>query len=249
MNMPTRWTSGEPDRRVEGPGRYEPIGSRSTGDAGPRDLATSTGRLAGNGDPDPGALAGDAVDLGPAAQALGPLPEVVQALAGAGRPRRVKPLAVVVHLQHPAGLGPVQRHPAGGGLGMPTDIGEGLAGQLDHVAGLTGQFGRHLRVDLGDGDHAGALLELLAQTLQGLVELAVGEDAGAQPEDVVAQIPDDPVHLLHGVLEATAQLLAGRQRGRALQTHADRKQGLDGAVVQLLRSARGPRAGPGAAAP
>ena len=117
---------------------------------------------------------------------------------------------------------------------MATDIGEGLARQLDHVARLTAQLGRHLRVDLGDGQHPGALAELLAQALQRLVELAVGEDPRPQSEDIVAQVPDDPVHLLHRVLEATAQLLAGRQRGRALEAHADREQGLDGPVVQLL---------------
>jgi hypothetical protein len=38
--------------------------------------------------------------------------------------------------------------------------------------------------------------------VEGLVELAVGQDARAQAEDVVAQVADDPVQLLDGVLEA-----------------------------------------------
>ena len=81
-----------------------------------RDVATLTGRSAGEGDPEVGALAEAAGDLGPATEALGPLLEVAQAMAGASGRGRVEPAAVVVDLQHPAVLGPVRRHPAGGGL-------------------------------------------------------------------------------------------------------------------------------------
>jgi hypothetical protein len=70
--------------------------------------------------------------------------------------------------------------------------------------------------------------------LEGLVEVAVGQDARAQAEDVVAQVADDPVQLLDGVLEAGTQVVVAGQQGRALQAHPDREQGLDGAVVQLL---------------
>jgi hypothetical protein len=96
------------------------------------------------------------------------------------------------------------------GIGPP-----GLAGQLDHVAGPAGQLGGRLRVDLGDGQHPGALLELLDQAVEGLVELAVGQDPWAQAEDVVAQVADDPVQLLDGVLEAAAELGVAGQQGRA----------------------------------
>src|SRR5512132_1703848 len=186
------------------------------------------------GDPDPGSLAWIAVDLGPAAQALRPFPQVAEPLSGAGGVGGVEAAAVVVDLQDPAVSFLVQRHPAGGRLSVAADVGEGLAGQLDHVGGPAGQLGGRLRVDLGDGQHAGALAELLDEVLQRLVELAVGQDAGPQPEDVVAQVADDPVQLLHGVLEAAAELGVAGQQGRALQAHADREQGLDGPVVQLL---------------
>jgi hypothetical protein len=86
-------------------------------------------------------------------------------------------------------------------------IGQRLAGQLDHLAGLAAQLGGHRRVDLGDGDHAGALAELLDQSLQRLIELAVGQDARAQPEDVVAQVADDPVQLLDGMLNPGTQVV------------------------------------------
>ena len=166
--------------------------------------------------------------------AVGPLAQVAQALAGAGGRGRVEAAAVVVDLQDGAVLVPVQRHPAGGRLGVAAHVRQGLAGQLDDVAGPAGQLGRHRRVDLGDGQHPGALAELLDQPLEGLVELAVGEDAGAQAEDVVAQVADDPVQLLDGVLEAATEVVVAGQQGRALEAHADREQGLDGAVVQLL---------------
>jgi hypothetical protein len=76
--------------------------------------------------------------------------------------------------------------------------------------------------------------ELLDQSLDGLVELAVGEDAGSEAEDVVAQVADDPVQLLDCVLEAAAEVVVAGQQGRALEAHADREQGLDGPAVQLL---------------
>ena len=169
-----------------------------------------------------------------AAERLGPLSEVAEALAGAGHLRRVEAAAVVVDLQDGGVLVPVQRHPAGRRLGVAAHIRQRFAGQLDDVAGLAAQLGGHPRIDLGDGDHAGALAELLDQSLEGLVELAVGEDAGAQAEDVVAQVADDPVQLLDGVLEAAPEVVVAGQQGRALEAQADREQGLDGPVVQLL---------------
>ena len=119
-------------------------------------------------------------------------------------------------------------------LGVAAHVGQGLAGELDHVGGPAAELGGGRRVDLGDGQDPGALPELLHQTMERLVEVAVGQDAGAQPEDVVAQVADDPVQLLHRVLEAGRRSVAAGQQGRSLQAHPDREQGLDGPVMELL---------------
>ena len=200
----------------------------------PQTLGATSHESAGDGNPDPSAFPKCAVDLGLAAEALGAFAQVAQALAGAGGLGSVEAAAVVINLQDGVALVGVQRHPAGGRLGVAAHVREGLAGQLDHVAGPAGQLGRHLRVDLSDGQDPGALTELLDQPLEGLVELAVGEDAGAQAEDVVAQVADDPVQLIDGVLEAAPEVVVAGQQGRALEAQADREQGLDGPVVQLL---------------
>jgi hypothetical protein len=61
-------------------------------------------------------------------------------------------------------------------------VGEGLAGQLDDLGGPAGQLGGRGRVDLGDGQDPGALAEVGDQVVQGLIELAVGQDAGRSPK-------------------------------------------------------------------
>jgi len=89
----------------------------------------------------------------------------------------------------------VQGHPAGRGRGVAPHVRQGLPDQLEHVGRHDGELRGHLGVDLDDGDHAAPLLELLAEVAERLVKLSIGKDAGAQPEDVVAEVPDDPVDL------------------------------------------------------
>jgi hypothetical protein len=80
-------------------------------------------------------------------------------------------------------------------------------------AATSAQGDGRLGVDLDDRDHSDLLLQLRGQPVQGLVELAVGQDAGTQPENVVAQVTDDPVQLLHGSTDAALQVRVAGQQG------------------------------------
>ena len=120
---------------------------------------------------------------------------------------------------------------------MTPDVRERLVGDLHDVGRLRGQRRCDGRVDVDDRDDLGLGLELLGQLLQSLAEVSVRQDAGAQAEDVVAQVADRAVDLVDGALEAAGDLrVLGRRRG-PLQPHADGEQRLDHAVVQLLRDA------------
>src|ERR1700737_1250653 len=71
------------------------------------------------------------------------------------------------------------------------------------------------------------------QRAQRLVQLTVGQDARAQPENVVTQVTNHTVDLRDRGLDALALLLIA-VKCRRLQTHADRKERLNDAVVELL---------------
>ena len=88
--------------------------------------------------------------------------------------------------------------------------------------------------DLYDRDHAGLGLELLPERPQRGVELAVREDPGPKPEDVVAQVADHVVELLDGQVDPLRDLRVARDHRGALEPHPHREQRLDDAVVELL---------------
>ena len=80
----------------------------------------------------------------------------------------------------------------------------------------------------------GAGTELAGHLLESLIELAVGQDARAETEDVVAQVPDRVIDVLDGPLEATSHLRVAGRRRESLQTHPNREERLDDAVVEFL---------------
>src|SRR5918995_4692814 len=109
MNIRPAWT---PPGQVPRGGRPCPHGTFGSAHALRLPVAADTGRhvpeSAGDGDPDPGAFPKRAVDLGLAAEALGPVAQVAQALAAAGGLGSVEAEAVVINLQHGAILVGVQ---------------------------------------------------------------------------------------------------------------------------------------------
>ncbi len=110
-----------------------------------------------------------------------------------------------------------------------------LAGDLDQLSGGVAELGGDPSVDVDHGDNLALLLKLLGQLAQRLVQLAVGENPGAQPEDVVAQVADGRVDALDGPGEPSADGLRVVDLPlRRLQRHAHGEECLDDAVVQLL---------------
>ena len=61
---------------------------------------------------------------------------------------------------------------------MPAHVGERLPDDLHDVPGPRGEVRRDPLIHVYDGDHPGLLLEVLGQTTEGLIELAVGHDPG-----------------------------------------------------------------------
>src|SRR5206468_12194170 len=76
--------------------------------------------------------------------------------------------------------------------------------------------------------------ELVSEPLQRVAELAVGQDAGTEPEDVVAQIADDTVDLGHRGLDPLLDRGVSGELPRGLEPHPDGEERLDHAVVELL---------------
>src|SRR5262245_56992340 len=182
-------------------------------------IATA-GSLQRDQHPDGGPLAGAALHLQGAAQRDGAAPQVAEAVAGVGG-RGVEAAAVVVDLEDrraagrraSGGSAPVQRHPAGGGLGVPADVGQGLADDLHQLAGVGAERDRDLLVDLDHGGDPRGGGDVLGQPPQGLVDVPAGEHAGSQPEDVAAQVADDPVELADGALQPVGDLGLDGARG------------------------------------
>src|SRR6266567_4037072 len=191
--------------------------------------------LDGDRNPDRGALPRHADDLRPPTEPCRPRPEVRKTPAGTAAGRHVEAAAVIVDLQQRRGapLVTVQRDPAGRRAGVAAHVGERLARQLDDLGRAGSQRRGGVGVDLGDRHHAAAVAELLHHLLQRRPELPVGQDPRLQPEDVVAQVTDDPVQLFHGRLDPLHRLPLADQRGGPLQAEPDGEQRLDGAVVQL----------------
>src|SRR5207249_9205459 len=109
----------------------------------------------------------------------------------------VKPPAVVVDLQDGGSVAPAKGHPAGRSLRVPADVRQGLAGDLDEVRRAGRELRGDLRIDVDDGDDSGSRLEILGEIAQGLVELPVRQDARSKTEDVVAQVANHAVDLVH----------------------------------------------------
>src|SRR6266511_1831802 len=225
--------AGSQQARGASKGRWAPA-LRDPRDPAPR------GALPRDQDPHDGAVPRDALQLQGATQRARAGAQVAEAVAG-GCQLGVEAAPVVVDLQDGeaaalqagGGLPPVQRDPAGGGAGVPDHVGQRLADQLHQVAGVRAERGGDLLVDLDHGGDAGGRGDLVGHPPQHLVDVAAGQHPGPQPEDVAAQVADDPVQLADRAVQPAGDLrLAGARRGR-LQAHADREQRLDGAVVQV----------------
>ncbi len=144
---------------------------------------------------------------------------------------------VVVDLEHRIIALAAKRDSARRRSGVTPHVRERLASELYDVGRLRGQGRCDGWIDVDDRDDLGLGLELLCQLLQGPAEVSVGKDAGAQSEDVVAQVSYRAVDLFDRALEPASDLwIVGRRRG-PLQAHANGEQRLDDPVVQLLRDA------------
>src|SRR5216684_704000 len=126
------------------------------------------------------------------------LPHVTQALAAGTATTGLKPMAVVVDLENGAFVALYEADSARGCLGVPSHVGERFPRHLYELRRRVSKLRRHSLVDLNGGHDSALLLKLFDQLVQRLVELAVGQDAGAQAEDVVAQVADRHVDAIDG---------------------------------------------------
>ena len=75
----------------------------------------------------------------------------------------------------------------------------------------------------------------MGELLQGVGEVAGGEHARAESEDVAAHVADDAVDLADELLDAIGETRITDDRSGPLQSDTDREQRLDDAVVQVAR--------------
>src|SRR5438034_2005786 len=128
----------------------------------------------------------------------------------------IEPYAVVFDHEHRAVTIAFEADLGGAGLGVTGDVGEGFAGQLHDVSRVSREAGRQSRVDCHLDLLDVSRLELVPKVVKRLLELAIGKDARAQAEDVVAEVSYDSVELIHRPLDPGAGLRVGRDQGRAL---------------------------------
>ncbi len=114
---------------------------------------------------------------------------------------------------------------------------QGLPHELHDVARSRGELRGHSGVHLDDGNDGGLLLEVLGQSPECLIELAIGEDSGSQAEYVVPQVADHAVDLLDRALGSALNVGIPAYRRRGLQAHPHSEERLDDAVVKLLADA------------
>src|SRR5207237_1870951 len=103
--------------------------------------------------------------------------------------------------------------------------------QLDDVSGARSQHRGQVRVEVDRHSQTRFRFQLVGQGCHHLAELTVGQQAGSQAEDVVAEVSDGRIDLSDGALQTGLKLGRGRDRHR-LQVHANGEERLDDAVVE-----------------
>src|SRR5258708_28897234 len=125
-------------------------------------------------------LAGRRLDGKPPPDPFNALPHIAQALAAGTARAGLEATTVVVNLENCAIVALHEADSAGGRLGVPRHVGERFPRHLYELRRRISKLRRHSLVDLNGRHDPALLLKLLDQLVQRLVELAVGENTGAQ---------------------------------------------------------------------
>jgi hypothetical protein len=151
---------------------------------------------------------------------------------------RIGATPVVRDLKHRAPALAPKRYAAVTGVRVPRYVRERLAGDLHHIGRRgAGQPRCYLDFNLNRGGNPGSLCEVACELAQRAVDVAVGQNAWPQAEDVVAQIADYAINSLDGIPESLRGRRVIERRRQGLEVHPGAEQGLDHALVKLTRDA------------